>query len=153
MLVADDHDNALVAEVPDPGVTGLDERVVFMFPGQGAQHIGMARGLYDAEPVFAEHFDACAAAFGDELDIDLRAEIFDGTARSLERTDRTQPALFTVQYALARLLQSYGVQPAAMAGHSIGEYTAATLAGVFDLSTAVQAVAMRARLMHASPAG
>ncbi|BBY54399.1 acyltransferase domain-containing protein [Mycobacterium koreense] len=153
VLVADDHDNALVADAPDPGVTGLDERVVFMFPGQGAQHIGMARGLYDAEPVFAEHFDACAAAFGDELDIDLRAEIFDGTARSLERTDRTQPALFTVQYALARLLQSYGVQPAAMAGHSIGEYTAATLAGVFDLSTAVQAVAMRARLMHAAPRG
>ncbi len=66
----------------------------------------------------------CAEAFGDELGIDLRAEIFDGTARNLERTDRTQPALFTVEYALAKLIESYGVTPAAMAGHSIGEYVA-----------------------------
>ncbi|HLR99172.1 MAG TPA: beta-ketoacyl synthase N-terminal-like domain-containing protein [Mycolicibacillus parakoreensis] len=153
VLTADEHDNALVTEAPDPAVTGLADRVVFVFPGQGAQHTGMARGLYEHEPVFAEQFDACAAAFADELDIDLAAEIFEGTARSLERTDRTQPALFTVQYALARLLQSYGVEPAAMAGHSIGEYTAATLAGVFDLPTAVRAVSMRARLMHAAPRG
>ena len=71
----------------------------------------MARGLYDAEPVFAEHFDQCAAGFSDELGVDLRAEIFEGTARNLERTDRTQPALFTVEYALAKLIESYGVRP------------------------------------------
>ena len=91
--------------------------------------------------------------FGDELDIDLRAEIFDGTARNLERTDRTQPALFTVEYALAKLIETYGVRPAAMAGHSIGEYVAATIAGVFDLPTAVKAVSLRARLMHSAPRG
>ena len=91
-----------------------------------------------AEPVFAEHFDQCAAGFSDELGVDLRAEIFDGTARNLERTDRTQPALFTVEYALAKLIESYGVRPTAMAGHSIGEYVAATIAGVFDLETADQ---------------
>jgi len=151
VLGAPEHDNVFVGESPQ----GSDnsERVVFLFPGQGAQHIGMARGLYEAEPVFAEHFDQCAAGFGDELDIDLRAEIFDGTARNLERTDRTQPALFTVEYALAKSIETYGVRPAAMAGHSIGEYVAATMAGVFDLPTAVKAVSLRARLMHSAPRG
>ena len=129
------------------------ERVAFLFPGQGAQHIGMARGLHDSEPVFARHFDECATAFSDEMGYDLRAEIFDGVGRNLEHTDRAQPALFTVEYALAKLIQSYGVQPSIMAGHSIGEYPAATLAGVFDLDTAVKVVSMRARLMHAAPRG
>ncbi|MCB0949640.1 MAG: acyltransferase domain-containing protein, partial [Mycobacterium sp.] len=128
-------------------------RVAFLFPGQGAQHIGMARGLHDSEPVFARHFDECATAFSDEMGYDLRAEIFDGVGRNLEHTDRAQPALFTVEYALAKLIQSYGVAPAIMAGHSIGEYPAATLAGVFDLDTAVKVVSMRARLMHAAPRG
>ena len=138
---------------PDPSTGSHSGRVVFLFPGQGAQHIGMARGIYESEPVFAEHFDRCAAGFREELGIDLRAEIFDGTARNLERTDRAQPALFTVEYALAKLIESYGIRPAAMAGHSIGEYVAATIAGVFDLPTAVKAVSMRARLMHSAPRG
>ncbi|PEG34525.1 polyketide synthase [Mycolicibacterium agri] len=129
------------------------QRVVFLFPGQGAQHAGMARGLYESEPVFADHFDQCAAAFADELGIDLRAEVFDGTARSLERTDRAQPALFAVEFALTKLLDSYGVRPAALAGHSIGEYVAAAVAGVFDLRTVAKAVSVRARLMHAASRG
>ncbi|CAN3129133.1 Phenolphthiocerol/phthiocerol polyketide synthase subunit E [Mycobacterium sp. smrl_JER01] len=129
------------------------DRVAFLFPGQGAQHVGMARGLYDSEPVFARHFDQAATAFGDEMGYDLKAEIFDGVGRNLEHTDRAQPALFAVEYALAKLVQSYGVQPAVMAGHSIGEYPAATLAGVFDLDTAVKVVSMRAKLMHAAPRG
>jgi phthiocerol/phenolphthiocerol synthesis type-I polyketide synthase E len=156
VLGASEHDNMFVGESVQS--TGSDTgshsgRVVFLFPGQGAQHIGMARGIYESEPVFAEHFDRCAAGFREELGIDLRAEIFDGTARNLERTDRTQPALFTVEYALAKLIESYGIRPAAMAGHSIGEYVAATIAGVFDLPTAVKAVSMRARLMHSAPRG
>ncbi len=85
--------------------------------------------------------------------IDLRAEVFDGAGRNLERTDRAQPALFAVEYALAKLIESYGVRAGALAGHSIGEYAAATFAGVFDLPTAVKAVSMRARLMHASARG
>ncbi len=157
LLGAAEHDNVFVGEsVPGTDDTGADAssgRVVFLFPGQGAQHIGMARGLYESEPAFAEYFDQCAAGFGQELDIDLRAEVFDGTARNLERTDRTQPALFTVEYALAKLIETYGVRPAALAGHSIGEYVAATVAGVFDLETAIKAVSMRARLMHAAPRG
>lgn len=152
VLAASEHDNVFIGEAVPDTESGSD-RVVFLFPGQGAQHIGMARGLYESEPVFAQYFDECAAGFGDELGIDLRAEVFDGTARNLERTDRTQPALFTVEYALAKLVESYGIKPAAMAGHSIGEYAAATIAGVFDLSTAVSTVAMRARLMHAAPRG
>ncbi|HEY9303898.1 MAG TPA: beta-ketoacyl synthase N-terminal-like domain-containing protein, partial [Mycobacterium sp.] len=151
VLETAENDNVFVGEF----VTADDnsDHVVFLFPGQGAQHIGMARGLYDSEPVFAEHFDQCAAGFGDELGVDLRAEIFEGTARNLERTDRTQPALFTVEYALAKLVESYGVLPAAMAGHSIGEYVAGTIAGVFDIDTAIKVVSMRARLMHAAPRG
>ena len=151
VLAAEEHDNVFVGESVQS--TDNSDRVVFLFPGQGAQHIGMARGLYQAEPVFAEHFDQCAAGFGKELGIDLRAEVFDGTARNLERTDRTQPALFAVEYALAKLIESYGVRPAALAGHSIGEYVAATIAGVFDLATAIKVVSMRARLMHAAPRG
>ncbi len=151
VLETAENDNVFVGEFV--GNKDNSDQVVFLFPGQGAQHIGMARGLYDAEPVFAEHFDQCAAGFGEELGVDLRAEIFEGTARNLERTDRTQPALFTVEYALAKLIESYGVQPAALAGHSIGEYVAGTIAGVFDIETAIKVVSMRARLMHAAPRG
>jgi phthiocerol/phenolphthiocerol synthesis type-I polyketide synthase E len=151
VLEAVEHDNVFIDE-SSPSAKDSD-RVVFLFPGQGAQHIGMARGLYDSEPVFAKHFDRCAAGFGDELGVDLRAEIFEGTARNLERTDRTQPALFTVEYALAKLIEAYGVRPAALAGHSIGEYVAGTIAGVFDIETAIKVVSMRARLMHAAPRG
>ena len=66
--------------------------------------------------MFREHFDACAAAFGSEMGFDLRAEVFDGTGRNLERTDRAQPALFAVEYALAKLAESYGIRPGALAG-------------------------------------
>ncbi|WP_281254398.1 type I polyketide synthase [Mycobacterium rhizamassiliense] len=159
VLRAGEHDNVFVSEgaIDDP--EGAD-RVVFLFPGQGAQHPGMARGLYDTEPAFAQHFDACAAGFRDELGIDLHAILFGseskeaaGEENNLERTDRAQPILFTVEYALGKLVESYGVRAAAMAGHSIGEYAAATLAGVFDLPTVVKVVSKRAQLMHASPPG
>ena len=152
VLRAPEHDNVFISESVG-GEADSADRVVFVFPGQGAQHVGMARGLYESEPVFAEHFDQGVAGFSQEMGIDLRAEIFDGSARSLERTDRAQPALFTVEYALAKLIESRGVRPSALAGHSIGEYAAATVAGVFDLETAVKAVSVRARLMHASPRG
>ena len=154
VLSAAEHDNIFSGEAPAlTSDAGGNDRVVFVFPGQGAQHIGMARGLHECEEVFREHFDACAAAFGAEMGFDLRAEVFNGTGRNLERTDRAQPALFAVEYALAKLAESYGVRPAALAGHSIGEWVAGTLAGVFDLPTAVKAVSMRARLMHASARG
>ena len=151
VLQEPEHENTFVGDAA--AVESPSERVVFMFPGQGAQHVGMASGLYESEPVFAEHFDRCAAPFLDELGIDLRTEVFDGVGSGLERTDRAQPALFAVEYALAKLIESYGVHAAALCGHSIGEFVAAALAGVFDLETVISAVSLRARLMHASPAG
>ena len=154
VLEAAEHDNVVEGESIESTAAGESgSRVVFLFPGQGAQHAGMARGLYASEPVFAEHFDTCAAGFSDELGIDLRAEVFEGRGANLARTDHAQPALFAVEYALARLADFYGIEPAALAGHSIGEYVAATLAGVFDVPTAITAVSARARLMHAAPRG
>jgi phthiocerol/phenolphthiocerol synthesis type-I polyketide synthase E len=150
VLTAGEHDNASVSQCPQGTATGAN-RVAFLFPGQGAQHVGMARGLYGTEPVFRENFDRCAAGFSAELGIDLAAEVFDGAA--LESTDLAQPALFAVEYALAQLIMSHGVTPAALAGHSIGELVAATVAGIFDLPSAIRVVATRARLMHSAPAG
>ena len=151
VLQADEHDNVFEGE--SVGAAESGGRVVFLFPGQGAQHAGMARGLYESEPVYAEHFDRCAEGFRDELGIDVRVEVLEGRGTNLARTDHAQPALFTVEYALAALVESYGIRPAALAGHSIGEYVAATVAGVFDLPTAITAVSARARLMHAAPSG
>ena len=150
VLAAAEHDNVSIGTCP-PGIAPGAQRVAFMFPGQGAQHVGMARGLYDSEPVFREIFDRCAAGFAAELGIDLKVEVFEGA--SLEPTDLAQPALFAVEYALAQLIISYGVSPTALAGHSIGELVAATVAGVFDLDSAIKAVSTRARLMHTAPAG
>ncbi|WP_454561571.1 type I polyketide synthase [Mycobacterium haemophilum] len=153
VLRAAEHDNVFVGESADATESSSD-RVVFLFPGQGAQHVEMAKGLYDTEPVFAEHFDTCAAGFREAMgDLDLHSAIFSGTATDLERIDRSQPALFTVEYALAKLVDSYGVRAGAYIGYSTGEYIAATLAGVFDLETAIKTVSLRARLMHESPPG
>ncbi|WP_026255800.1 type I polyketide synthase [Mycobacterium sp. 155] len=150
VLTAAEHDKVSVGQFPQ-GISPAAERVAFLFPGQGAQHVGMARDLYDTEPVFKENFDRCAAGFAEELGIELSAEVFEGA--DLEPTDLAQPALFTVEYALAQLIMSYGVTPAALAGHSIGELVAATVAGIFDLPSAIKVVSLRARLMHAAPPG
>ena len=154
VLTAAEHDNVSIGRSP-AGIGQRTDQVAFLFSGQGAQHVGMARGLYDTEPVFRDHFDRCAAGFDAELGIDLKSEIFDADAGSpsLESTDLAQPALFAVEYALAQLTMSYGVTPTALAGHSIGELVAAAIAGVFDLPTAVKVVALRARLMHSAPPG
>ena len=151
-LSAQEHENVSVGQCP-PGTTPGEQRVAFLFPGQGSQHGGMARDLYEAEPEFRKIFDRCAAGFAEELGIDLTAEIFGSDAAGLESTDLAQPALFTVEYALADLALSHGVTPGALAGHSIGELVAATVAGVFDLESAIKVVSMRARLMHAAPPG
>jgi phthiocerol/phenolphthiocerol synthesis type-I polyketide synthase E len=155
VLRAAEHDNVFVGESTTEGAeaTSISDHVVFLFPGQGAQHVGMAKGLYDTEPVFTEHFDTCAAGFRSEMGIDLHTEVFSGTATDLERIDHSQPALFTVEYALARLAGSYGVRAGAYIGYSTGEYVAATLAGIFDLETAIKTVSLRARLMHESAPG
>jgi acyl transferase domain-containing protein len=134
-------------------------RVSFMFPGQGSQYVDMGRGLYDAEPVFRDAVDRCARLLAGPLGYDLRTLLYpapegrDEAVRRLDETAATQPALFTVEYALAQLWISRGVSPASMIGHSIGEYAAACVAGVFTLEAAVGLVAARGRLMQALPAG
>ncbi|AJC52677.1 Beta-ketoacyl synthase [Streptomyces sp. 769] len=140
-----------VAAAPD------DAPVAFLFPGQGAQYPGMTRGLYAQEPVFAAEFDRCAQLLAPHLGEDLHALVLDGdtpqAAERLRQTRLAQPALFCVEYALARLWQSWGVQPRAMLGHSVGEYAAACLAGVFCLEDAVRLVAARGRLAQEMPGG
>ncbi len=130
--------------------------VAFLFPGQGAQHPGMGAELYREEPVYREALDRCCALFASELGFDLR-ELLHGdgpaAAERLLRTEVTQPALFAVEWALAQLWSSWGVKPQAMLGHSIGEYVAACLAGVFTLEEAVTLVAARGRLMGSLPTG
>ncbi|MEU4743916.1 type I polyketide synthase, partial [Actinosynnema sp. NPDC023658] len=126
----------------DPPARG----VALLFPGQGAQYSGMARPLLDAFPVFAKAFDECLDLFDEHLDVDLRGVLGQPkrTAEGdevLRRTEATQPALFVMEYALAALLAELGVRPVAMLGHSIGEYVAATLAGVMSLPDVVRLVA------------
>ncbi|MFI6290881.1 SDR family NAD(P)-dependent oxidoreductase [Nonomuraea sp. NPDC050790] len=134
-------------------------KVAWLFSGQGAQYAGMGAGLYRAQPVFAAAVDECAAILLDELGLDVRTLLFpdeDGKEAADERlrqTALTQPALFTVEWALAALWRSWGLEPAAMIGHSIGEYVAATVAGVFSLPDALRLVATRGRLMQSMPPG
>ncbi|WP_431902928.1 SDR family NAD(P)-dependent oxidoreductase [Nonomuraea sp. bgisy101] len=125
-------------------------QVAFLFSGQGAQYGGMAAELYENEPVFREAVDECSAI------LDIREQIFatgEEADERLRQTSLTQPALFTVEYALARLWLSLGVEPAAMIGHSIGEYVAATIAGVFTLPDALRLVEARGRLIQGMPTG
>jgi phthiocerol/phenolphthiocerol synthesis type-I polyketide synthase E len=125
--------------------------VVFLFPGQGAQYAGMAEDLRQTEPVFRVALDECAALFAPHLGADLGALLRDGA--DLDRTRFTQPALFAVEYSLATLWRHWGVRPDAMLGHSIGEYTAACLAGVLSLPDATALVAARGELMDRLPGG
>jgi acyl transferase domain-containing protein len=130
-----------------------DRPVVFLFPGQGCQYPGMGRQLYQGEPVFREQVDLCCELLKPWLRLDLRDLLFpapggaDEAAAVLRQTAFTQPALFVVEYALAVQWAAWGIAPAAMIGHSIGEFVAATLAGVFALEDALALVAQRGQLM------
>jgi amino acid adenylation domain-containing protein len=134
----------------------LDTPVAFLFPGQGTQYPGMGAGLYKSELVFRGAVDQCAEILRGEIGCDLREVIFatgeEAEAR-LRETRFTQPAIFTIGCALGKLWLSRGLRPAAMLGHSVGEFVAATLAGVFSLEEAARLVATRARLVQALPHG
>lgn len=136
-----------------------DRDVAFLFPGQGSQHVQMARGLYSHEPAFRADLDRSADTLRRHLGFDIRDVLYPepgqeaAAAERLAQTELTQPLLFAVEHALAQLWMSWGVRPKAMLGHSIGEYVAATLAGVMPLDDALALVVARGRLMQRTREG
>ncbi len=133
--------------------------ICFMFPGQGSQYAGMTRGLYESEPVFRNQVDDCASLLQPLINLDPRQLLYPAPAQQdaaqdqLRQTQYAQLGLFVTEYALAQLWLSWGVEPTTMIGHSIGEYVAACLAGVFSLEDALRIVAKRGQLMGSMPAG
>jgi acyl transferase domain-containing protein/acyl carrier protein len=166
MLVARDLAEAAQALMtPEQGrvFTHLAEAgpapVIFMFPGQGAQAVNMGRTFYETESVFREQIDRCAEILKPQLGFDLRQRLYPApaelefVAKQLNETWLTQPALFAIEYALAQQWLAWGIRPQAMIGHSLGEYVAACLAGVFSLEEALTLVATRGQLMSSLPVG
>ncbi|HRI51336.1 MAG TPA: beta-ketoacyl synthase N-terminal-like domain-containing protein, partial [Pseudomonadota bacterium] len=139
--------------------TQTEGEVVFLFPGGGSQYPNMGRELYEKESLYREEVDRCALLLLPILGFDIRAELYPRAAEPraagerLQRIDLALITLFITEYALAQLWQSFGVTPKALIGHSLGEYTAACLAGVFSLEDALRLVASRGRLMARLPPG
>ncbi|MFN7123169.1 MAG: amino acid adenylation domain-containing protein [Hydrogenophaga sp.] len=126
---------------------------VWLFPGQGSQYSGMGSGLYASDPAFRAAFDECTEALQGVLPFDLKARIFEGAADALLGTSTTQPAIFCLEFALAKAWQARGAMPKALIGHSVGEFVAAVIAGVMELRDAARLVARRGALMQALPTG
>jgi amino acid adenylation domain-containing protein len=167
-----DHRAAIVPKDRDEAITKLRTldlakarpaavapKIVFMFPGQGAQYPGMGRALFETDPVFRQWVDRGAQLLEPVIGTDIRKLLYgdipttEEAPHAVRSTTLAQPALFVIEYAAAQTLLSRGVEPAAMIGHSLGEFVAACLAGVFTFEDALRLVAARGRLMQAQPAG
>jgi acyl transferase domain-containing protein/acyl carrier protein len=133
--------------------------IVFMFPGQGSQYVNMGRGLYECEEEFGKQVDWLATVVRERLGHDLRRLLYPLSGKEqeaeaeLNETRFTQPALFVVEYAMAKQLEKWGVRPDAMIGHSLGEYVAACLSGVMEIEDALRLVSKRGELMQEAPGG
>jgi acyl transferase domain-containing protein/thioesterase domain-containing protein/acyl carrier protein len=136
-----------------------ERAVIFLCTGQGSQYVSMGRGLYESEPVFRSTVDFCADYLQQFIGANLRTIMFppetatNAAAELLNQTRFTQPALFVVEYAMAKLWSSWGITPAAMIGHSVGELAAACIAGVFSVEACLQIIAERGRLIQSMPTG
>jgi acyl transferase domain-containing protein/acyl-CoA synthetase (AMP-forming)/AMP-acid ligase II/acyl carrier protein len=148
-----------LGDVNHPVSSHVRPPIVFLFTGQGAQFVGMGRQLYETQPTFRQTLDRCAEILRSEMDYPLLEVMYpDATGKQndqycLNETAYTQPALFALEYALAELWRSWGVEPDIVIGHSVGEYVAACIAGVFTLEEGLKLIAARGRLMQALPPG
>jgi amino acid adenylation domain-containing protein len=146
-------------ELSAPTASKKDRPLAFMFPGQGTQSLNMGKALYENEAVFRQAFDTCSDILRPHLGLDIRNLIYpkpgseDAAEQQLAQTCYAQPALFAVQYALAQYFLQLGLQPSAFVGHSLGEFTCATLSGVLDLKDALFLVAQRGKLMQSMSPG
>ncbi len=148
--LSSDHHRFPYRELP---IQAEANPIAFLFTGQGSQYTGMGKVLYETQPTFRRILNQCDELLRDSLELPLLSVLYPGNADSphLHQTAYTQPALFALEYALAHLWQSYGIIPDAVMGHSVGEYTAACVAGVFSLEDGLRLIAERARLMQSLP--
>lgn len=128
-----------------------DGKIAFLFTGGGSQYVGMGKKLYDSNATFKDNIDLCATILSDYWEHSLQSVMWGANAVLLDRMDYMQPALFALEYSLAQLWKSWGIKPYGVIGHSLGEYVAATIAGVFSLEDGLKLIAKRAQFMHKAP--